>query len=587
MAEGAVGQRDDTSGTADMKERAAASLEYVRKRLRNDPKGWAHLAVAAAVTILLSALLYWPLGLPGRVLTRALTRAADGSCVTTTTGIQNWFCGMGISLVAVSGAIVVIVVLLVLRKEVRKRSSRAVQRTPPEFHFLQRPVVVTLVFAMAWSSVLFHFYGRMGIVIEGLFPALVGLFVFALDRWDGAIKPRLGALWGHRERLPKPARLAVVILVPVLLGYLMTGWMPYGVRDQLAALLAVLIGWLMWTHAPEPVSTAPRRSTAATVALVALAGLAALVLLATPVSAQGPCADTDLYIAYVICESAHHSGTFGGASAGIGIGASAVVLAPSRLDDESEEEPKEEAPADPCGELQGRYDEGRAIWMLRHNSVQSMRKLVTRLEADYLARNESLFASQVANLAMQAVSVFRTRLPVKAPAPTSFLQRFGDTGQDVLVEAFMEQGVKTATDAGGPSGLDAIAAYDKTTAGTINTELKEGIKEGLRKKAAETLKETGTSIPPDSPVYQGMVNNMTTEAMEAFETFTAGVAGVTGLYGMLSKYGDMKGFADKIHELRMRIIDLDGENDMLKDTFQGRKYDLENCRERVAMGLEP
>ena len=151
----------------------------------------------------------------------------------------------------------------------------------------------------------------------------------------------------------------------------------------------------------------------------------------------------------------------------------------------------------------------------------------------------------------------------------------------------MEQSVKAATEAGGPSGLDAVAAYDKVVAKTIDTELKEGIKEALREKAAETLKETGTSIPTDSPVFRGMVENMTTEAMEAFETFTQGVAGVTGLYGMLSKYGELKGFSDKIHDLRMRIIELDGENDMLKDTFLGMKYDLENCRERVAMGLEP
>lgn len=595
MADGkaaAKGGRPKEHGPG-LKARAASFVADVRRWLRDDQKGWVHLAVAAIVTLVLSAALYWPLGLPGRLLTRILTRATDASCATNTTGVANWFCGFGISLVAMSGAIVVIIAMLLLRRQIRKGGAAAVKQTPAEFHFLEKPVVVTLAFAMAWSSVLFHFYGRMGLIIEGLFPAIVGLLMFALTFWETPIKAGLRPVWGVRDRVPKVARLAVVIAVPILLGYLMTGWMPYGVRDQLAALLAVFIGWVMWTPTPPGTSKAPAgRARATGAAMLLLLALALLLLIAAPVTAQGPCSDFTLYLAFANCELAHHSGTFGGASAGVGVAATAVVLAPTKPEEavveEKEEEPEEEekTDVDPCESQQSTFDVARTSLTQNQEAYQLVDQLIKDAQAEYDKQSTSTLISQSVDLASAAWSLGGR---ITGWGARTFAGAVAKAGAEIITPALVKEALKEAAVNGNKTDVIKTAKDLMKKAGDKSKQ--EAIQKALAKSLEKIESDRLVSIGFEEGSYVwklGMRGYEKTAAeMAKVVGDTAAFTGAaTGLATMYWDYQHLDRFLQRIAHMRERRTKLWAESLELQDAFDEAEHQLDMCRYRVAHGLE-
>jgi hypothetical protein len=129
-----------------------------------------------------------------------------------------------------------------------------VGKLAPGGRFLVAPLLATVVFTMSWASIYYTSSAQAGFVPQTLFPAVVGLYTFALARWGGLIRRILGdAYFGWRDRYPFWLRLAVAIGVPVVLSLTLTAgqYVPNAaLTAQFVVLVALLCGYL---------ATVPRR----------------------------------------------------------------------------------------------------------------------------------------------------------------------------------------------------------------------------------------------------------------------------------------------------------------------------------------
>jgi hypothetical protein len=126
-------------------------------------------------------------------------------------------------------------------------------RLPSSVVQLLPPLVVTVMFAMAWSATYFGQPGPPGFIPQPVFPAVAGFLAYATVRWVPPLLTLCDRLLIQRDRLHILARLGLAALVP----FLFTQWatlsgagLPAGRLEQ----VTVLVGFVA-----SVVLLAPRR----------------------------------------------------------------------------------------------------------------------------------------------------------------------------------------------------------------------------------------------------------------------------------------------------------------------------------------
>jgi hypothetical protein len=281
-------------------------LATVRK-IRNEKTGLLPLAIVAIACAIVVIPLYKFLGLPALYLSNVFLSM---SC-----GTNGWICGAWLAILAGSGPIVIGVLLLVFRTQVRKLLAKT--KIPLDFDFLVVPLLATIFFTMGWAGIAFHFFDREGLVLDGYFPIVFGMIIFALGRWGGAIKDAAAGLFAPREMIPAKFRVLALFGGVVLLGWIL-GPIHAPQRDQIVAVLALLLGWWMFTVVPRSeLAVKPRPAPTTLWAWLSLAILGIIAALAERVLAQ-PCIH-DTKMDYFDCEQAHHNGTAAGTAGSVGV----------------------------------------------------------------------------------------------------------------------------------------------------------------------------------------------------------------------------------------------------------------------------
>lgn len=203
---------------------------------------------------------WFPLQYPPRWIGALVSFLAPTSCRQYAPDAwQYTACGWGLALFALSGTIIVAALLFVFRTAIRRTLHGAFRRLPPETSFLWPPLIVTLVFTLAWASIPFHSFTRPGIVWDGFFPTLVGVFSWALLRYRRPLFRRMPQLMAKRDRLPEWAKYAIAFAVVVAAAWAITRFLsppPFfekrwyelypPARDQLVALASLLVTFLLW-----------------------------------------------------------------------------------------------------------------------------------------------------------------------------------------------------------------------------------------------------------------------------------------------------------------------------------------------------
>ena len=303
------------SGTQAPSNEKSSFLDTLRK-VRNEDTGIIPFGVVVLACAILVIPLYNLLGLPALYLSNVFLTLDCAS--------NSWICGAWLALLASSGPILIGVLLLVFRTQVGRLLVRA--KVPAEADFFVVPVLATLFFTIGWAGIAFHFFDREGLVLDGYFPVVFGALVFALGRWGGWVKVHAVGLFAPREVVPSKFRILALFGAILLLGWIL-GPVHAPQRDQIVTILAVLLGWWLFTSLPQKdLVVEPRPARATLWAWLPLAILGTLAAVAERVLAQ-PCIH-QTSMDFFDCEQAHHNGTAAAASGAVGTLAAGAAIAP-------------------------------------------------------------------------------------------------------------------------------------------------------------------------------------------------------------------------------------------------------------------
>ncbi len=197
-------------------EQVVAFLRWVQQ----EKTGAAAAGLVFVVGAILSMVGWTPLGWPPGFI-RALVPQTN--CVgVPIQSVQMYLCSAKVGLLVLTGPLVVIVVMFLLRKQITTLVGRAVPRLPQEARFLVAPVLATAMFVMGWSGAHQQTAFQSGILPQNVFPAVIGLFTFAVVRFGPKVQGALVAYFDVRDRFPVWMRLAAAAAVPMLISFLIT-----------------------------------------------------------------------------------------------------------------------------------------------------------------------------------------------------------------------------------------------------------------------------------------------------------------------------------------------------------------------------
>jgi hypothetical protein len=204
-------------------------------------------AVVLGVTLAVTLIGWVPLGWLPLTINQFASKLSPRTC-----GPESrWFifgpCSALLAIYSLIGSAAVMGILYVYRKALTRALGRLLAKLPGEAEFLSAPVLATVIFTLGWSGVAFHFFDRPGIVIDGLFPPVVGLLTYATTRYDPYVQRSLGPLLAVRDRWSLKVRLGASIAISFVLSLCFTPRLEPPVRDQVLVIIAMIAGYLLLT----------------------------------------------------------------------------------------------------------------------------------------------------------------------------------------------------------------------------------------------------------------------------------------------------------------------------------------------------
>lgn len=170
-----------------------------------------------------------------------------------------YLCSGTAALSVLSGPIIVMVVIFLLRKQIMAIMPGVTRFVPVEFRFLLAPVVACLLFTILWAGA--HYdtvLGRntnagnvIGLVHQRLFPAFVALFTYAVARYGPLLQQYVPVFFDLRDKLHKYVRFAIVLAFPLFYSIINNMNRADGrilktaLEEQKVVVFAMLLGFLL------------------------------------------------------------------------------------------------------------------------------------------------------------------------------------------------------------------------------------------------------------------------------------------------------------------------------------------------------
>lgn len=222
-------------------------------RLASDGSGVGRAVLVFGIGAVLSVVLWYPLGLPSEAVRNVVAQPTaicrGGFEAFADAGTPKMYvCSFGVALMTMLGPILIIALAFAARRTLTRIVLQGATRLPAGTRFLVGPLVSTLVFAMAWSGSHYQTSWLIGLVLpQTMFPAVIGVFTYAVGRWGGDLQRRLGAFFDLRDRFPMKARIAAAVLAPLVFAFVLTAETRVSLtaqKEQLVVLFGMATGFL-------------------------------------------------------------------------------------------------------------------------------------------------------------------------------------------------------------------------------------------------------------------------------------------------------------------------------------------------------
>jgi hypothetical protein len=205
--------------------------------------------LAAAIVVVICAiasLVFWvPLSAPSQFIDKLLPTV---HCTGFLPGSPPMYgCSAAVGFLTIAGSLVIVLALFVLRRPVAAAVRALTSRTPAEGRFLIAPVAGTLAFTVAWAGAHHATSSLSGLVPQTVFPAVVGLFLYATARWGNGFRRALGPLLDLRDRYAIGWRIIAAAVIPLALALIITAEARVSqtaLKEQVVAIVALISGYV-------------------------------------------------------------------------------------------------------------------------------------------------------------------------------------------------------------------------------------------------------------------------------------------------------------------------------------------------------
>lgn len=215
-------------------------------RTQSEPTGLLAALLVLIVCAVVSLIGWIPLSWPAQFIDGLLPDYYNWCGQFETGSIPMYGCSALVGALAAAGSLVIVIALFVLRRPIAAAFRRIAAALPEESRFLVGPVAGTLAFTIAWAGTHFETAGQAGFLPQPIFPAMVGLFLYAVARWGAPMQRVLGPLLAGRDRFPIGYRVLAAIAVPLAFSLLMGNQSDAqaALKGQVVAMVALISGYV-------------------------------------------------------------------------------------------------------------------------------------------------------------------------------------------------------------------------------------------------------------------------------------------------------------------------------------------------------
>lgn len=211
-----------------------------------DRSGWKGALAVFIVSAIVSLICWVPLSLPSRLI-RALLPTI--TCTNMRPGsMEMYLCSAGVAVVTMIGPVLLMVLIFFFRKQLTKWIGRVTPKLPVETRFLTAPVLTTIIFTVGWSGAHQTTALSWGLLPHIVFPAVLGLFTYAITRYGTGVQTSLIAYFNGLDKFPRWLRYVIVIAIPMLIAIVITAQERVtfeALKEQFIVIVALITGYLV------------------------------------------------------------------------------------------------------------------------------------------------------------------------------------------------------------------------------------------------------------------------------------------------------------------------------------------------------
>ena len=234
---------DTRQGSGKSSEGGILSMLRSASQDKSGIKGALAVLIVSAVV---SLICWFPLSLPSRLIKALLPTV---SCTNMRPGsMEMYLCSAGVAAVTMVGPVLLMVLIFFFRKQLTRWLGRVTPKLPEETRFLTAPVLATVIFTVGWSGAHQTTAFSWGLLPHMIFPAVIGLFTYAVSRYGTEVQTSLTAYFNARDKFPRWLLYLIVFAVPILIAIVITAQERVSfeaLKEQFIVIVALIIGYLV------------------------------------------------------------------------------------------------------------------------------------------------------------------------------------------------------------------------------------------------------------------------------------------------------------------------------------------------------
>ena len=215
--------------------------------LNREGRGGAAALTVFVFCVIVSLVLWYPLSIPTRII-RAII-PVNINCTGSIPGsFQMYMCSAGVGLFTIAIPLLSMLVVFIFRKQLMRLAKKLTPKLPEASRFLIMPAFATIIFVISWSGAHKDTGFSWGLLPQMAFPAVIGIFTFAVAKWGKKIQLSLKSFFDSRDKIPRFLRFLLAAAIPLVISLVITFQDRVSfeaLKEQFVTIVSLVVGFLV------------------------------------------------------------------------------------------------------------------------------------------------------------------------------------------------------------------------------------------------------------------------------------------------------------------------------------------------------